>query len=74
MSFAQKFQKLYDNIYTLFPNFRAETGSSLLVDPSLAQGDRLSAPLVFNQLNFMYQKVKQSPKKEDKDLTNVISN
>jgi hypothetical protein len=48
LSFAQKFQKLYDNVNTLFPNFGAETGSSLLVDPSLSQGDSLSAPIVFN--------------------------
>lgn len=55
LSFAQKFQKLYDNINALFPNFKQETGSNIFVDPSLSQKDRLSAPLVFNQLNFMYQ-------------------
>ena len=49
-----------DNINSLYPMFRAETGSNLQISPELSHKDKIQAPLVFNQLNFMYQKLKSN--------------
>jgi hypothetical protein len=42
----------------------------MMVEPTLTQKDKLSAPLVFNQLNYMYQKVKITKETAKSELSN----
>lgn len=72
-TFGSKFQRLYDNIAILYPNFQEQTQSITHISPDFGLSSTLSAPQVFNQLNFMLQRIIEEKQQSDKDIETLMA-